>query len=152
MTCDDVQHRRLEGRPAPGDDGHLAGCAACRELASAHQTALGLRALEPKARTRVRKAAVVTRAALVLAVVAGVLTASALRPRREEPVARPTVPPPQETALHDEEWAAFVAFTRGLEQDLSRDVVTADPLVPSHGALSAWVAPASTVSSLSREN
>jgi hypothetical protein len=150
MTCDDVQHRLLEGRPAPGDDGHLAGCAACRELASSHQTALGLRALEPKARTRVRKAAVVTRAALVLAVVAGVFTVSVLRPRSDGPVAR--VPATEVIITHDEEWAAFVAFTRGLEQDLSRDVVTADPLIPSHGALSAWVAPASTVSSLSREN
>jgi hypothetical protein len=158
MTCDAVQHRLLDGAAGPSDEAHLDSCEACRGLAAAHAAALQLRALTPIRPSRVRTRAVVARAGLVGAALIGVLAGQLLRDERAGSVAPPALAAdgqkasPTPAPAQEEEWAAFVAFTRGLEQDLSRDVVRADPLVPSHGALSTWVAPASTVSSYSLEN
>ncbi|MDX2013192.1 MAG: hypothetical protein SFW67_23555 [Myxococcaceae bacterium] len=147
MTCDDVQQRLVTGALAAGDEAHLAQCRSCQAVRAGHGGALGLRGVELSRPTRVRATAVLARAGLVMAALLAVVTV-ALRPGEhvEAPVA--AQPPPVALDVDADEWAAFVAFTRGVERDVYRDVVTADPVVPSYGALSSWVAPGSTLTSL----
>ena len=145
MTCDDVQRRLVSGAPAPGDETHVAGCRTCQGVQAGHVGALGLRGVELHRPTRVRAAPVLTRAGLVVAALVAV-AAVGLRPA--EPPVAVQAPPAVVRDVDAEEWAAFVAFTRGVERDVHRDVVTADPALPSFGALSSWVAPGSTLTSL----
>ncbi len=79
-TCDAHADAVLDGGAgAPGLEAHLAECARCRALDSAHRSALQLSGLVPSGAARVRRRAVVLRLAAVGAVLA-VGLGVALRP------------------------------------------------------------------------
>lgn len=150
MSCDDVQ-RALVGEDAtPAMLEHAKTCAACRDFRRATERPH----LEPQLPTRVRRQAVVARAALVAAVLlAGVVTVGLWR---TDPPPIAVVEPgpaagPLETRLvvatvtdEEREWHALVSLTHQLDAQLHRDVTTNDAAYAPFGALASWVAPSST--------
>ena len=155
MTCELVQRAIVAGEPA--DAGHLAACSACQAFEAAHRAALDLAAIEPRRAHRVRRAPVMARGALLLALVtASALVVGRRSERTEEPaVALPTTWARGETELtveaidHAQEWAALVQLHEGLAADLHRDLSITDHTYSSFGALSQWLAPTSlTVTAL----
>lgn len=151
MSCDDVQRALVGGDATPAVVAHVKTCVECQ----AFQRAARLRHVEPQLPTRVRRQAVVVRAALLAAVVlAGVVTFGVTR-TRPAPVAHvePIVTPaPLETRLvvaapidEEREWQAFASLAHELDAQLHRDVTTSDATYAPFGALPSWVAPSSTL-------
>lgn len=157
-TCDDVQRAMTAGDEDETTRAHLVQCPDCRAFELAHRAARHARHVEPRLPTRVRRRAVVSRAALVSMLVAGLVGAGLWS--SGAPASTATAPEPglalPETSLtaaprapdHDEEWAALVAFTHGLDDTLYRDVTTSDATYAAFGALPRWVAPQSTLTAL----
>ena len=151
--CERSSQVILDDSPAGGLEQHLIGCAACRQLAKAHRSALALRGVAPVARS-VSRARVLRRAgalALVL-VAAGVVVAS----RQVAPVpgvgevvdsgalaieGRLVVAPPGEAG--EAEWNALIALHDAVALETRRDLRVNDSTYTPFGALPAWVAPTS---------
>lgn len=148
MSCDDVQQALVGDDATPAMLDHVKTCVACQRF----QRLATRRHLEPQLSTRVRRQAVVVRAALLVALVlAGVVTVALTRPQPSpvvsvEPVAAAR---PLETQLvvidEAREWQALTALSHELDAQLHRDVTVSDATYAPFGALPSWVAPSSTL-------
>lgn len=152
MSCDDVQQALVGDEATPAMLDHVATCAECgafRRLTTQRPQ------LEPQLPTRVRRQAVVVRAAVLVALVlAGVVTVALTRTAPTpvaivEPVVAPRALETQLVVIDEaREWQALASLSHELDAQLHRDVTVSDATYAPFGALPSWVAPSSTLTSL----
>jgi len=151
VSCDDVQQALVGDDATPAMLDHVTTCVECQRF----QRLATQRHLGPQLPTRVRRQAVVVRAAVLVALVlAGVVTVALTRTAPSpvaivEPVVAPR-PPETQLVVIDEarEWQALASLSHELDAQLHRDVTISDATYTPFGALPSWVAPSSTLTSL----